>query len=162
MTMTNRPLCYTFFCKQKTAYDMRISDWSSDVCSSELPRIRNWKDRDFFRADKQTRYAHIDSLFHGAIDWTLIETHWKDLLQIAISIQAGKIASPMLLRRLGASSQRNRLFLAAQELGRAHRTVFLLHWIGSSPFRQEVTADANKIEPYTRSATFFWFGGEGI
>src|SRR3546814_6864569 len=25
-----------FFCKQKTAYDMRISDWSSDVCSSDL------------------------------------------------------------------------------------------------------------------------------
>src|SRR3546814_14822185 len=26
-----------FFCKQKTAYEMRISDWSSDVCSSDLP-----------------------------------------------------------------------------------------------------------------------------
>src|SRR3546814_13427527 len=25
-----------FFCKQKTAYGMRISDWSSDVCSSDL------------------------------------------------------------------------------------------------------------------------------
>src|SRR3546814_18073106 len=25
-----------FFCKQKTAYEMRISDWSSDVCSSDL------------------------------------------------------------------------------------------------------------------------------
>src|SRR3546814_1470621 len=28
-----------FFFKQKTAYEMRISDWSSDVCSSDL-RIR--------------------------------------------------------------------------------------------------------------------------
>src|SRR3546814_3805843 len=27
-----------FFCKQKTAYEMRISDWSSDVCSSDLHR----------------------------------------------------------------------------------------------------------------------------
>src|SRR3546814_2506059 len=25
-----------FFCKQKTAYEMRMSDWSSDVCSSVL------------------------------------------------------------------------------------------------------------------------------
>src|SRR3546814_7435211 len=25
-----------FFCRQKTAYEMRISDWSSDVCSSDL------------------------------------------------------------------------------------------------------------------------------
>src|SRR3546814_8478806 len=29
-----------FFFKQKTAYDMRISDWSSDVCSSDLSRWR--------------------------------------------------------------------------------------------------------------------------
>src|SRR3546814_7828980 len=29
-------LCYFFFFKQKTAYEMRISDWSSDVCSSDL------------------------------------------------------------------------------------------------------------------------------
>src|SRR3546814_2151141 len=29
-------LCMFFFFKQKTAYEMRISDWSSDVCSSDL------------------------------------------------------------------------------------------------------------------------------
>src|SRR3546814_2592376 len=28
-----------FFFKQKTAYEMRISDWSSDVCSSDLDRL---------------------------------------------------------------------------------------------------------------------------
>src|SRR3546814_7397051 len=28
--------CFVFFFKQKTAYEMRISDWSSDVCSSDL------------------------------------------------------------------------------------------------------------------------------
>src|SRR3546814_1453275 len=29
-------IAYFFFFKQKTAYEMRISDWSSDVCSSDL------------------------------------------------------------------------------------------------------------------------------
>src|SRR3546814_11356345 len=29
---------FVFFFKQKTAYEMRISDWSSDVCSSDLLR----------------------------------------------------------------------------------------------------------------------------
>src|SRR3546814_9216782 len=28
-----------FFFKQKTAYEMRISDWSSDVCSSDLDQL---------------------------------------------------------------------------------------------------------------------------
>src|SRR3546814_14196387 len=32
--------CFFFF-KQKTAYEMRISDWSSDVCSSDLLKLRS-------------------------------------------------------------------------------------------------------------------------
>src|SRR3546814_9297078 len=36
---------FVFFFKQKTAYEMRISDWSSDVCSSDL-----WKSPDGSRA----------------------------------------------------------------------------------------------------------------
>src|SRR3546814_2472570 len=40
------PVClcvYLFFFKQKTAYEMRISDWSSDVCSSDLRPIGGGK-----------------------------------------------------------------------------------------------------------------------
>src|SRR3546814_20313889 len=32
-----------FFYKQKTTYEMRISDWSSDVCSSDLVARRRWR-----------------------------------------------------------------------------------------------------------------------
>src|SRR3546814_4269182 len=38
LTYLGNALC--FFFKQKTAYEMRISDWSSDVCSSDLLRRR--------------------------------------------------------------------------------------------------------------------------
>src|SRR3546814_3679361 len=41
--------CFFFFFKQKTAYEMRISDWSSDVCSSDLSRARHalrWRNLD--------------------------------------------------------------------------------------------------------------------
>src|SRR3546814_6696121 len=37
---------FLFFFKQKTAYDMRISDWSSDVCSSDLVIVRPGADVD--------------------------------------------------------------------------------------------------------------------
>src|SRR3546814_9284890 len=33
-------VCFFFCFKQKTAYEMRISDWSSDVCSSDLNPVR--------------------------------------------------------------------------------------------------------------------------
>src|SRR3546814_6413026 len=38
-------LCIVFLFKQKTAYEMRISDWSSDVCSSDLRDLRLGEDR---------------------------------------------------------------------------------------------------------------------
>src|SRR3546814_7489680 len=45
LTMCHNRLCYLifvcFFFKQKTAYEMRISDWSSDVCSSDLIAVRS-------------------------------------------------------------------------------------------------------------------------
>src|SRR3546814_7722301 len=37
MIVNIRLYYFFFFFKQKTAYEMRISDWSSDVCSSDLP-----------------------------------------------------------------------------------------------------------------------------
>src|SRR3546814_4578409 len=43
-------LCILFF-KQKTAYEMRISDWSSDVCSSDLKAA-------FPEKDKRWRRVH--------------------------------------------------------------------------------------------------------
>src|SRR3546814_10745618 len=44
-------LCFFFF-KQKTAYDMRISDWSSDVCSSDL----------FFRRIPMNRFGRPEEV----------------------------------------------------------------------------------------------------
>src|SRR3546814_14061273 len=35
---------FFFFFKQKTAYEMRISDWSSDVCSSDLLQLESTDD----------------------------------------------------------------------------------------------------------------------
>src|SRR3546814_10242405 len=44
---------FFFFFKQKTAYEMRISDWSSDVCSSDL----NEAGAECFRGGDRSRHA---------------------------------------------------------------------------------------------------------
>src|SRR3546814_7667202 len=50
-------LCFFLF-KQKTAYEMRISDWSSDVCSSDLGRSSFVLKRIFFGAFAMARIYH--------------------------------------------------------------------------------------------------------
>src|SRR3546814_17545988 len=53
-------LCFVFFFfffKQKTAYEMRISDWSSDVCSSDLGSVAGR-----LRAQHRCRQGHAAQL----------------------------------------------------------------------------------------------------
>lgn len=127
-----------------------------------MPRIRNWKDLKFYKADKATKYKHIDRLFSDVVDWKVIQNHWQDLMQVAISIQQGKVASPMLLRKLSHDGRHNRLFAAARELGRVLRTIYLLRWISQKEMRQEVTATTNKIESYHAFTKWLDFGGDVI
>jgi hypothetical protein len=97
-----------------------------------LTRIRNWKDLTFYRHAADARYAHIDSLFgdHGdnAINWALIETHWRDLMQVVLSIREGRLSSTLLLRRLGTESRKNNVYKAFRELpGDPHDHAAALH-----------------------------------
>src|SRR3546814_6096957 len=52
MTVFILVFLFFFFVKQKTAYEMRISDWSSDVCSSDLHwhNPGDWRSFDDFLA----------------------------------------------------------------------------------------------------------------
>src|SRR3546814_8590840 len=51
-----------FFFKQKTAYEMRISDWSSDVCSSELHFVAL---PDFTILHLEIRHDAAEGVEHG-------------------------------------------------------------------------------------------------
>src|SRR3546814_14249267 len=60
-----------FFFKQKTAYEMRISDWSSDVCSSDLRMRRPMLMIDLLR--------HTSGLTYGLQRQTAIDARYRDL-----------------------------------------------------------------------------------
>src|SRR3546814_7586038 len=49
---------FFFFFKQKTAYEMRISDWSSDVCSSDLHAL----DKHRLRIETFVRHVQRDNI----------------------------------------------------------------------------------------------------
>src|SRR3546814_4723810 len=63
---------YFFFFKQKTAYEMRISDWSSDVCSSDLLSLDGplgWLDR-LLLDDASNGTFQLHSIQVGALAFT--------------------------------------------------------------------------------------------
>jgi TnpA family transposase len=118
--------------------------------------------RPFFRPSKDAKYRHIDGLFSDTVDWQLIQDHWPDLLQVALSIKAGTISSAQLLRRLGSYSRRNPLYQAFRELGRVVRTIFLLEFLNDAKLREQITGTTNKVEAYNGFAKWLNFGGEGV
>src|SRR3546814_9152672 len=79
-------MCFFFF-KQKTAYEMRISDWSSDVCSSDLIDTGSRMDEVIFEEFKGTGNSEIildrklaDKRTWPAIDITRSGTRKEELL----------------------------------------------------------------------------------
>src|SRR3546814_10391457 len=57
-------VCFVFFFKQNTAYGLRISDWSSDVCSSDLYGPIAAVLSQMFKP--QARYTSISLAYQGA------------------------------------------------------------------------------------------------
>src|SRR3546814_19945248 len=67
-----------FFFKQKTAYEMRISDWSSDVCSSDLEEV------DFGESGRKLKIRNIEHFDPAGWDFALF----------AIGSEATKLYAP--------------------------------------------------------------------
>src|SRR3546814_4504920 len=81
-----------FFCfKQKTAYEMRISDWSSDVCSSDLTSASPLLAVEAMRAgatDYLVKPVAPDRLMHALHSATMRETPRDELQPLAEKIPA--------------------------------------------------------------------------
>ena len=128
-----------------------------------MPRIRNFKELKFFKANSSDTYKHIEELFdNNAINWDLLETHWQDLMQVVISIKEGKISSSTLLRKLTNDSKKNKLFKAFRELGNVIRTIFLLDYISDVQLRDSITETTNKVESFNAISDWCMFGSRYI
>src|SRR3546814_8863351 len=64
-----------FFFKQKTAYEMRISDWSSDVCSSDLPASSLMLDDG--EIERRVRLIRPMEQHHASLTM-MAESHWVE------------------------------------------------------------------------------------
>ena len=127
-----------------------------------MPRIRNWKGLTLYRPEAGTHYRHLDTLFGDPIDWTMIETHWQDVMQVVLSVKGGKLMSATILRKLGNYSRKDRMYQVFRELGRVVRTLFLLRYISDRPLRAQVTASTNKVETFNAFQQWIRFGNEGM
>src|SRR3546814_7914711 len=92
-----------FFFKQKTAYEMRISDWSSDVCSSDLGRGADCTDH-----CRQSRFHRVSQagpapLRGGVLALTAFALALGTFMQVLDSTIAN-VSLPTIAGNLGVSA----------------------------------------------------------
>ena len=83
-------------------------------------------------------------------------------MRLILAIKSGRLTASAILSRLNSYSRRNTLYRALQELGRAVRTIYLLHWINDDETRALVTRSTNKVESFHAFAAHLNFGTAGI
>src|SRR3546814_1354227 len=112
---------FFFFFKQKTAYEMRISDWSSDVCSSDL------RDRHLLIRCNQFDPPCIMLGNRRANDkLNLMEQHQRqnDQADLGRSEQRARYGNPARQTLFRSAKDQNRFVLGGKsskpEIGRAH------------------------------------------
>src|SRR3546814_11883608 len=104
-----------FFFKQKTAYEMRISDWSSDVCSSDL--MRSGRHRLLDQADLPFEFRIDDRSLDQPGDLAIViilELEAPPPVHIAQKREVGALRP-----RRDGRGQQVRLGIGSAELGRA-------------------------------------------
>src|SRR3546814_7712485 len=105
--------CVCFFFKQKTAYEMRISDWSSDVCSSDLLLL----------SGHPIGPAFPLLLYYNQIVGSIVKIHVSFRLdQQSWTRQRTKLAASgdAFQTRFNWWSSQLLMFAAVSEIGRAH------------------------------------------
>src|SRR3546814_5162263 len=90
-------LCFSvFFFKQKTAYEMRISDWRSDVCSSDLRLIRLYGDLEILLFDSYFIHPRFSDKLNQVLN--LFDIHAHCLVGLIIRSEERRVGKECVIR----------------------------------------------------------------
>src|SRR3546814_15620324 len=91
---------YFFFFKQKPAYEMRISDWSSDVCSSDLRSARAIiasASEAVVVCDSDGRITHVNAAAYAIQPGDLVGKYFHDAINLVFPNASGIVQSDDLV-----------------------------------------------------------------
>jgi TnpA family transposase len=125
------------------------------------PRIRDISDQHLYHFDQIKKYPFLESQLKGQINIKLIERHWDDLLRIAGSLKMGWVTASLFISKLKSYPRQNILTRALQEYGRLAKTIFILRYLQSEPFRRRINLQLNKGEALHMLRNFLFFAHQG-
>lgn len=126
-----------------------------------MPRIRDLKDQQLYKLDRQHDYGVFAPLLTKTADAELIEEQWEEMIRVAVSLKERTAPAHVVVQRLTSSYPADRLSKAFTNLGRVIKTRYILRYLTDRKLRQAVQLQLNKGEYRHKLARRVFFADQG-
>lgn len=126
-----------------------------------MPRIRDLKDQQLYRVDKQTDYGVFNPLLTKTADLDIVEEQWEEMIRVVISLKQRTAPAHVIVQRLTNSFPSDRLAKAFTNLGRIIKTQYILRYLTDPELRRTVQLQLNKGEYRHKLPRRIFFADQG-
>lgn len=126
-----------------------------------MPRIRDLKDQQLYRIDKNFDYGVFTPLLNKTANVDIVAEQWLAMLHVAISLKQQTVPAHIVVQRLTNSAPSDRLSKAFTNLGRIVKTQYILRYLTDPPLRRMVQRQLNKGEYRHKLPRWIFFANQG-
>jgi TnpA family transposase len=111
-----------------------------------MPRIRDLKDQQLYRTNKDFDYGILTPLLNKTANIDIVVEQWVEMLRVALSLKQRTVPAHIVVQRLMNSFPSDRLSKAFTHLGRLIKTQYILRYLTDPVLRRMVQRQLNKGE----------------
>ncbi|MBW4695348.1 MAG: Tn3 family transposase [Lyngbya sp. HA4199-MV5] len=126
-----------------------------------MPRIRDLKDQQLYKVDRNHDYGVFTPLLTKTADLNIIEEQWEEMIRVALSLKQRTAPANVIVQRLTNSFPADRLSKAFTNLGRILKTQYILRYLTEPSLRQTVQRQLNKGEYRHKLPRRVFFADQG-
>jgi TnpA family transposase len=126
-----------------------------------MPRIRDLKDQQLYRIDKNGNYGVFAPLLNKTADIDIVEELWDPMIHVSHSLKERTASAHVIVQRLTNSFPSDRLSKEFTNLGRIIKTEYILRYLTDPELRRTVQLQLNKGEYRHRLPRWIFFANQG-
>lgn len=126
-----------------------------------MPRIRDLKDQQLYRVEKNADYGIFAPLLNKTADVDIVVEQWEPMIHVAQSLKQRTAPAHVIVQRLTNSFPSDRLSKAFTNLGRIIKTEYILRYITDPALRRTVQLQLNKGEYRHKLPRWIFFANQG-
>lgn len=126
-----------------------------------MPRIRDLKDQQLYRVERNVNYGVFTPLLNKTADLEIVEEQWDEMIHVVTSLKERTAPAHVIVERLTNSFPSDRLAKAFTNLGRMIKTEYILRYLTDKDLRRTVQLQLNKGEYRHNLPRWIFFANQG-